>query len=161
MSKKLKIDTKLDLVFERTTTLTIDQIWKAWTNSNTLKKWFCPKPWKVTNCRIDLRAGGEFYTFMKGPNGEKMPNNSSYLEVIKNKKLVWTNLLSENYRPTKKSNMGFSFVITLLLSKTKKGTLYKAIVMHANAEERNKHKSMGFQDGWGKAFQQLEELMKK
>lgn len=156
----MKTNPKLDLVFERTTTLTDKQIWNAWTDPNTLKKWFCPKPWKVTNCRIDLRAGGEFYTLMKGPNDEIMPNNGCYLDVIKYKKLVWTNMLSENYRPTTKSNMGFSFVITLHLSKAQKGTLYKAIVMHANAEDRKQHETMGFQEGWGAAFDQLEKLMK-
>lgn len=154
----MKVDPKLDLVFERTTTLSPEQLWKAWTDPQTLMLWFCPKPWKVTECRIDLHPGGEFYALMQGPEGEKMPNNGCYLEVIENKKLVWTNLFTENYRPTPVLKMGFGFVITVLLTKTNQGTHYQAIVAHSDENGRKQHEQMGFQEGWGMAFEQLKQL---
>ena len=160
MTNNLKIDPKLDLVFERTTLLSIEKIWKGWTHPETLMKWFCPKPWKVTDCRIVLRPGGEFFTLMEGPGGEKMPNNGCYLEVIENKKLIFTNIMTQEYRPMPSSSLGFPFVATILLSKTDKGTLYQALVKHSDEEGRKQHEQMGFQEGWGKAFAQLEELMK-
>lgn len=158
MIKEIKIDPKLDLIFERTTSLSIEKLWKAWTQPDTLMKWFCPKPWKVTECRIELYPGGEFFTLMQGPEGEKMPNNGCYLEIIENKKLVWTNLMTKDFRPTTITNLGFPFVATIFFSKTDKGSLYKAIVNHADEESRKKHEQMGFQEGWGMAFNQLVEL---
>lgn len=158
MSVELKINPKLDLVFERKTTLPIEKIWAGWTQPETLVKWFCPKPWRVTDCRIDLRAGGEFYTLMEGPNSEKAPNHGCFLEVIENQKLVWTNMMTAGYRPLKSSNMGFEFVATILFSKTDKMNLYKAIVAHPDEASRLKHEEMGFQEGWGLAFNQLAEL---
>jgi uncharacterized protein YndB with AHSA1/START domain len=160
MFSEIKIDPQLDLVFERSTTLTPLQIWQGWTHPETLLKWFCPRPWKVTDCRIDLKAGGEFYTVMQGPNGEKVENHGCYLEVIQNEKLVWTGMLSKGFRPMPADPMGFSFVGTLLFTKTSTGTLYRAIVAHSDEEGRKKHEQMGFQEGWGMAFNQLEELYK-
>lgn len=160
MSENLKIDTNLDLVFEKISTLSVEQIWKAWTHPETLMKWFCPLPWRVTDCRMELISGGEFFTFMKGPNGEEMPNHGCILEVIENKKLVWTNMMTKGFRPSAVASPGFSFVATVLLSSTNKGTVYKAIVRHADEAGRKQHEQMGFQEGWGLAFSQLEELMK-
>lgn len=154
------LNPKLDLVFERLTTIPIEKLWKGWTHPDTLMQWFCPRPWKVTDCRIDLKSGGEFYTCMEGPASEKMQNHGCYLEVTENKKLVWTGMMTKGFRPAPMSPMGFQFVATILFSKTDKGALYKGIVAHVDEEGRKKHESMGFQEGWGKAFDQLAELMK-
>ena len=156
----LKIDPKLDLVFERTSSLSVEKLWQGWTDPETLKKWFCPRPWRVTDCRIDLRAGGEFYTFMQGPDGEKMPNNGCYLEVIPNQKLVWTCMMTKDFRPVVPSGMGFGFVASLFFSKSEKGSTLKAVLCHADEESRQKHEKIGFQEGWGKAYDQLIELTK-
>ena len=150
---------KLDLFFERTSTLSPQQIWKGWTDPETLMKWFCPRPWKVSHCRIDLRAGGEFSTLMQGPNGEKVPNSGCYLEVIYAKKLVWTNMMTEGFRPTAMDTHGFQFVATITLAKNEKGTLYQAHLAHATEEGCKAHAKMGFQEGWGAAFNQLTEMM--
>jgi len=156
---EIKVDPKLDLVFERTTSLPVEKLWQGWTHPETLMKWFCPKPWKVVDCRIDLRAGGEFFNVMQGPQGEKMDNHGCYLEVIENKKIVWTGMMTKGFRPVAVDHLGFQFVATIYFEKTDKGTIYKAIVAHADEEGRKKHEAMGFQEGWGQAFAQLVELI--
>jgi len=158
MPKESNFNPDLDLTFEKISVLSPTQIWRGWTHPETLMKWFCPKPWKVTDCRIDLRPGGEFFTTMQGPGGEKMNNGGCYLEVAENEKLVWTNLMSQGYRPQSIPHPGFGFVVTIILRKSGSGTLYKATVSHADSEGREKHEQMGFQEGWGIAFKQLEEL---
>lgn len=58
---------QLDLKFEREVALSQEQIWDGWTNPETLVKWFCPRPWKVIDCEIDLRPGGLFRNTMQSP----------------------------------------------------------------------------------------------
>ncbi len=141
----MNIDPKLDLVFERTTLIPVEKLWKGWTDPETLMKWFCPKPWRVTDCRIDLRAGGEFLNVMESPNGEKAVNPGCYLEVIEHQKLVWTGMMTKGFRPLPSSDpLGFQFVATLLFNQTDQGTLYQAIVAHTDEEGRKKHEAMGF-----------------
>lgn len=158
MNTPFEINPELDLVFERNTHLTPEQLWQGWTDEQTLMKWFCPKPWKVTECRIDLKAGGEFFNLMQGPNGEQSHNHGCFLEVIPQKKLVWTGVLKKDFRPTTPNPMGFEFVVTVLIRAENNSTNYKAIVAHSTAEGRKKHEDMGFQQGWGMAFDQLVEL---
>jgi uncharacterized protein YndB with AHSA1/START domain len=47
----------LDLQFHREVSISPAQIWEGWTNPEALMKWFCPRPWKVIECDIDLRPG--------------------------------------------------------------------------------------------------------
>ena len=146
---------KLDLVFERLTSLSAEQIWQGWTDPHTLMKWFCPKPWRVTDCRIDLTPGGEFYSVMEGPDGGKSVNQGCYLEVVEYKKLVWTGMMSKGFRPNPVPPNGFHFVATIHLTSGANGTLYKAVVAHPDEASRVQHEQMGFQEGWSKAFEQL------
>jgi uncharacterized protein YndB with AHSA1/START domain len=54
---------------------------------------------KTVECVIDLRAGGLFSTTMQSPEGQNFPNIGCFLEIIENKKLVWTDALLPGYRP--------------------------------------------------------------
>ena len=160
MGTEITIHPKLDLIFERTTTMSPEKIWKAWTDPETLMKWFCPRPWKVSEARIDLKPGGEFYTLMQSPEGQTFPSMGCYLEVIPQKKLTWTNVMTAGFRPAVLNQEDFAITASLILEQRGKETLYKAWVTHANEEGRKKHEAMHFEEGWGAAFNQLQELMK-
>lgn len=157
------INPKLDLKFERVVSLQPDQLWKGWTDPDTLMKWFCPRPWKVVACTIDLRSGGEFATTMQSPEGQNFPNSGCFLEVIPNRKLVWTNALLPDFRPAviKDDTLGFAFSATIEFTPMSGGTKYTAIVRHGDEASCQKHAAMGFQEGWGIALDQLIELYKK
>lgn len=154
------IPSSLDLLFERVTPLTPEKLWKGWTDPDILMKWFTPRPWTVSDCKIDLRPGGQFYTLMRSPEGQEFPNMGCYLDVIPNKKLVWTNMLEPGFRPASLGEGGFGMTVKVMIETTNLGTLYKALVLHKDEQGRRAHEQMGFQEGWGKAFDQLVELMK-
>ncbi|WP_255345817.1 SRPBCC domain-containing protein [Azoarcus sp. KH32C] len=40
------------------------------------------------------------------------------------------------------------------------GTLYEARVVHGTTEDCQRHAAMGFEEGWGKALDQLIEFVK-
>jgi uncharacterized protein YndB with AHSA1/START domain len=160
-----QIDPRFDLVFERNVELPPEVIWAAWTIPANLKPWFTPVPWQTIDCEIDLRPGGIFKTVMRSPEGEEFPNIGCYLEVIPNQRLTWTNALAPGYRPIstlpKVSEGNFFFTATIALEPHEQGTKYSAIAMHGNEEDREKHASMGFEEGWGKALEQLVDYMKQ
>ena len=151
---------KYDLVLERVVDVSPHLVWEAWTNPDYVKKWFTPAPWKTIDCEIDLRTGGLFKTVMLSPDGQKFPNEGCYLEIVKNKKLVWTAALGEDYRPKAVAAGKFLFTAAILLEPHGAGTKYVAIAIHPDEETRMAHEKMGFHDGWGKALEQLVEAMK-
>lgn len=133
-------------------------VWRAWTEPDLLKQWFCPKPYGVDRCELDLRAGGRFYTHMFGPNDWQNDNDGSYLEVIPRQRLTFTDLLLADWVPALKPGLGFT--ATVIFEDAGEGkTKYTAIARHANAQGRATHARMGFHDGWGTATDQLVEFV--
>jgi uncharacterized protein YndB with AHSA1/START domain len=160
-----QLNPKLDLLFERIVDVSRESIWTAWTTAEQLKKWFTPEPWETVDCEIDLRPGGSFRTVMRSPEGQQLVNAGCYLELVENEKLVWTNALAPSYRPCKApdamSCVTFLFTVLIALEPEGNGTKYTALVLHSDEEARKKHEEMGFHEAWGKALDQLVELVKK
>ena len=155
-SSVIKIDPKLDLVLERDVDVPVELVWKAWTTPASLKEWFVPKPWSITNVEIDLRPGGVFATTMRSPEGEEFPNVGCYLEVVPNQRLVFTDTLLPGYRPSAKPY----FSAVLELTPNGNGTRYKAIAIHGDEANRKSHEEMGFHDGWGTVVTQMVAFIK-
>ena len=156
MSFVFKPDPKLDLVLERELDVPVDLVWKAWTTPEHLKHWFVPKPWSITDVKMDLRPGGVFSTTMRSPDGQEFLNNGCYLEVVPNERLVFTDTLLPGYRPSPKP----FFSAALLLTKNGSGTRYTAIAIHGTEEARKQHEDMGFHDGWGTVVEQMAQFIK-
>jgi uncharacterized protein YndB with AHSA1/START domain len=148
--------TSFELVLERVIDIPPEKVWAAWTKPEHLKKWFTPAPWKTIECEIDLRPGGGFRTVMLSPEGQQFPNVGCYLEVVENKKLVFTDALTPGYAPSGKPF--FTAIITLEPHGT--GTKYTARGLHKDEADKNQHEQMGFVVGWGIALDQLVAHMK-
>jgi uncharacterized protein YndB with AHSA1/START domain len=144
-----------DLVLTRDTSVAREKLWRGWTEPVHLMKWFCPLPWKTTKCEIDLRPGGKFYTFMQGPGGESHGTDGCYLEIVTGSRLVWTSALGPGWRPVADSMLPFTCILTFE-DRAGGGARFTAHALHADAETAAKHAAMGFDVGWGKAFEQLE-----
>ncbi|HEX4936586.1 MAG TPA: SRPBCC family protein [Gemmatimonadaceae bacterium] len=156
----LRIDPALDLTLERVVDVPVSLVWKAWTEPQHLMPWFCPRPWTTVACEIDLRPGGIFHTTMQSPEGERFPTTGCYLEVLPERRLVWTDALGPGFRP---SSRGFltgdgGFYVTGVITLESLGadrTRYVAHALHADPAGRDRHAAMGFHDGWGAALDQL------
>lgn len=149
-------DPKLDLVLERIVDVPPELVWLAWTTPEHICKWFTPKPWTTTSCEIDLRPGGGFRATMRSPEGKEFPNVGCYLEIVPNRRLVFTDALLPGYRPS--ANPFMTAVIEI--EPADKGTRCRATAIHRDEETRQKHEEMGFHTGWGTALDQLVALAK-
>lgn len=157
MISRPEINPKLDLVLERVVDVPPHLVWEAWTKPEHVKHWFCPKPWGVTECEIDLRPGGIFRTVMCSPDGNSFPNVGCYLEIVPNQKLVFTDALQPGYRPSENP----FFTAILLLEPEGTGTRYIAFAIHRDEPGRKKHEEMGFYHGWGTVLDQLVAYIKE
>lgn len=155
------VDPKTDLVLERVVDAPPELVWKAWTTPEHLMKWFTPAPWKTVDCAIDLKPGGRFYTLMESPDGQKVPNTGCYLEIVANRRLVWTVALLPGYRPAHIApDAPFVFTAVIEIEPQGSGTKYTAIALHSTEDGRAKHEALGFHSGWGAALDQLVALVK-
>jgi len=155
-----------DLVLERTLDAPRALVWEAWTNAEHLKKWFAPRPYEISEVEMDLRPGGIFRIRMIGPDGFDTGHGNAgcVLEVVEGERLAWTSALGPEYRPAELGEGCESFPMTAIvtLADAPGGkTAYRAVALHRSATDRDMHEQMGFQEGWGKCADQLEELARE
>jgi uncharacterized protein YndB with AHSA1/START domain len=145
-----------DLYLERVYDAPPEKLFQAWTDPELMKKWFCPRPWTVASVDNDLRPGGASTVVMRSPEGEEFPSRGVFLEVVPNKKIVFTDAFTSAWQPSDKAFMvGEVSFEDLGNGKTR----YTARVRHWSEEDRQAHEKMGFHEGWAKAAEQLAEVV--
>ncbi len=132
-------------------------VWRCWTEPQLLAEWFCPKPWRVADVDLDPRAGGRMNLTMAGPDGERIENVGSFLEVVPERRLVFTDAFAEGFRPRPEPFM----TGVVELAEEGEGTRMIWSARHATAEARERHLAMGFEAGWNAAADQLDALARR
>jgi uncharacterized protein YndB with AHSA1/START domain len=150
-----------DLVLERVVDVSPELVFKAWTTPKHLMPWFCPKPYRTVECQIDLKPGGIFFAQMVDPDGNRLPGEPGcYLEIVPNRRLVWTSALGPGYRPNNPGSFPWFFTAELTFEPNGNGGCkYTATAIHTTREHAESHEKMGFSQGWGKVLEQLVEYV--
>lgn len=145
---------ELELILTRTYDATPGQLYRAWTTPELLKPWFCPKPWTVVRAEMDVRPGGASLVVMRGPDGTEFPNPGQYLELVPDRRIVFTDAYVGDWQHSPKPFM----TVTLDFEPLPGGrTRYTAVARHWTAEDCQAHEQMGFHQGWSIVADQLAE----
>ncbi len=132
-----------------------ENVYRAWTDPDLLKRWFAPRPVATPVAELDVRPGGASRIVMRGPDGQEYPCPGVYLEVVENRRLVMTDAFTTAWEPSAKP-----FMTTILTFEDDGGrTRYTARVLHWSAEDCAAHEKMGFHEGWSQAARQLAEVV--
>jgi uncharacterized protein YndB with AHSA1/START domain len=86
------------VVMERTFDAPVDLIWQMWTDPEHFKAWYGPDGANIPVANMDVRVGGTRLVGMEvqTPNGPvQMWFAGEYREVIENKRLVYTESISD------------------------------------------------------------------
>jgi uncharacterized protein YndB with AHSA1/START domain len=147
-----------DLVLTRIYDAPPERLFQAWTDPELMKQWFVPRPWTIARIEGDIRPGGASLVVMKDPEGKEYPNPGQYLEVVPNRKLVFTDAYLGDWKLSPKPFM----TVVLTLEPMPGGkTNYTAYVSHWTAEDCDAHEKMGFHQGWGAVAEQLAEVVER
>lgn len=148
-------DTRLDLEIVRFVAAPRTKVWRAWSDPEILKQWWCPKPWVTEVHAFDFCNGGAFHTFMSGPDGGKSDNPGIFLEIVPMERIVWTSMLVAGWRP---ATPWLAMTGIFTLEDEGAGTRYTARCLHKDDADRKTHEDMGFFDGWGTMIRQMEQV---
>jgi uncharacterized protein YndB with AHSA1/START domain len=143
-----------ELRIDRVIDAPLEAVWRAWTEHQ--EEWFCPKPWRMEIVEQQLVPGGRSAMVMKGPDGEEMPMEGMILEVVPQQRIVSTDALTSGWVP----RGPFMVRIDEFAAEGDK-TRYSAIARHWTAEAKEQHATMGFEQGWGAATDQLEAVAQR
>jgi uncharacterized protein YndB with AHSA1/START domain len=144
-----------ELRLERLIAAPPEAVYRAWTDPDWLRQWFAPLPYTTPVAELDVRPGGSNLIVMRGPDGTDMPNRGVYLEVVPNRRLVFTDAFVSAWEPSAQPFM----TVVLDFTPEGDGTRYLVRVLHWTAEARAQHEAMGFHTGWSQCADQLEALL--
>jgi uncharacterized protein YndB with AHSA1/START domain len=150
-------NTEHELVLTRLIDAPREKLFRCWTEPQLLKQWFAPSPYTTPEAEMDLRIGGASRVVMRAPDGQDIPCPGTYLEIVPNEKLVFTDAYTGDWVP---SNKPFMTVILTFENEAGK-TRYTARVRHWTKEDYDTHVKMGFHEGWGLCTDQLAALARK
>ena len=142
-----------ELSVERTIAAPPETVWKIMTTR--LPEWWCPKPWTTEIVEQDWRAGGRSAMVMRGPDGEEHRLEGVFLEVTPGRRFVSTDAVRADWMPKDPFMIG-----SWEIEADGNGTRYRASARHWSEETMQKHRDMGFEQGWGICADQLKALAK-
>src|SRR5258708_5088372 len=92
-------DNQDGIVIERIFDAPVELVWKAWTDSEMVMKWWGPEGFTAPSAKVDLKVGGKYTYAMKGPEGSQwdkvMYSSGIYKEIVPNEKIVTSDYFSD------------------------------------------------------------------
>jgi uncharacterized protein YndB with AHSA1/START domain len=74
-------------------------LFKVWTEPEHIARWWGPYGFTNTINKMDVKPGGDWEFVMHGPDGRNYKNHSIYMEIVSNKKIVFSHI-SPKFRAT-------------------------------------------------------------
>ena len=147
------------LVIVREFDAPVEQVWKAWTESDLLDMWWAPKPWKAKTKTMDFREGGSWLYSMVGPDGTESWCRADFKAIVAHKTFsAEDSFCDENG----KDNPDFPHMHWKNeFSETNTGTKVEVEITFSNEADLEKILEMGFEAGFTSALGNLDELLVK
>ena len=156
----MKINPDRDLVIERVLKAPPNVVWRCWADPALLCQWYMPKPWILAHAVIELRPGGRFHLLAQSPDGQQFPNEGSILLAEPERRLVFTDLMTEGFSPVERvsADFGPAFTAVMTFEPSGSGTLYRTVARHASAGDAKANAEMGWTQGTAVTGEQLDAL---
>ena len=99
-----------------------EKIFTALSNPEKLSRWWGPSGFSNTFNKYQFRPGGKWSFVMHGPDGRNYPNESEFIEIIPNEKVVIRHILEPK------------FILTIIITGSAQGSIIHWIQEFENAE---------------------------
>jgi uncharacterized protein YndB with AHSA1/START domain len=137
-------------------------VWKAFTDPESVKRWWGPKGFTSPVCKIDLRVGGRYLFCMRSPDGNDYWGTGVYREIVPVERIVYTDSFSDeqgNVVSASYYGMGSDFPLELIVKvvfeqlegKTKFTLHHIGIPLGVDSDSA--------QLGWNESFDKLSQIL--
>lgn len=142
---------EVELKITRTFDANRELVFKAWSDTKEMAKWFCPLDWELVNLESDFKVGGKWTSTMKSPKGNSHTMLGVYKEIVEPEKIKTTHFWDQDGKHTPETMISIAFE-----ENDGKTTMHFTQTGFANDEVRNEHVQ-----GWNEFFDHLEKLSEK
>lgn len=139
-----------EVVVTRTFDAPARLVFEAWSKPEFFKKWWVPRSLGMTlrSCELDVRAGGKYRLVFGDDPANPMAFFGEYLEVVPNKRIVWTN----------EEGGDAGSITTVTFEERDGGTLLVMSELYPTKEALDAA-GTGAQEAMNETFGQLDELL--
>jgi uncharacterized protein YndB with AHSA1/START domain len=135
----------------------VEKVWKAWTESELLDKWWAPKPWKTETVSMDFSEGGHWLYYMAGAGGEKHYSKVNFETIIPGRQFTAANIFCDEHgEPVGNMSVGH-WKNTFKATPT--GSKVEVELSFDNEDSLKNMIAMGFEKGFTMGLGNLEELL--
>jgi uncharacterized protein YndB with AHSA1/START domain len=136
---------------------TPEQVFKAWTDCEALKRWWGPRMWPTEYCTIDLRVGGAWHYCMRevGGTGNESWGKAIYREIAPPSRLAYTDYFSDKDGAENPPPMD----LTLTFEPRGGKTLMTGRSVFSSPEHLEQVLSMGMEAGMNETLDRLDEYL--
>ena len=135
----------------------ISGVWRAFSESNLLDKWWAPKPWRCKTKVMEFKPDGTWIYDMVGPRGERSGSLQTFKEIIFEKKISGKDAFLDKYGKVREELPVSEFEI--LFTPMGENTLITFLSKFKDKESLSLILELGLEEGLDMAFDNLEELL--
>ena len=139
-----------EVVVTRTFDAPARLVFEAWSKPELFKKWWVPRSMGMTlrSCELDVRTGGKYRLVFGDDPANPMAFFGKYLEVVPNKRIVWTN-----------EESGDAGSVTTVTFEERDGKTLLVMSELYPSKEALDAAGTGAQEAMNESFGQLDELL--
>ena len=138
-------------------TAPVEKVWKAWTESSQLDKWWAPKPWKAQTQAMDFTPGGLWLYAMVSPDNEKHYSRITFGAIVPLQSFTYTSAFcDENWSV---NDTALTMHWDLSFFPTEAGSKVEIDITFDKAADFQKIIAMGFEQGFTMGLGNLDELL--
>jgi len=135
----------------------LEEVWKAWTDSNIMDQWWAPKPYSAKTKKMDFREGGHWLYSMIGPDGSESFCRADFKTIDQSKSFTADDAFCDENGNITHDIPGMHWRNNF--SATDTGTKVTVEITFANEGDMEKIIEMGFEAGFTAAHGNLDELL--
>lgn len=137
----------------------LEKVWRAWTESNLLDKWWAPKPWKTETQSMDFTDGGLWLYCMVGPNGEKAYCRVDFTTINPKQSFSAVSSFADEHGNIDDNSPRMYWLNRFIATET--GTKVEVTITFDSDADLQKIVAMGFEGGFSMGLGNLDELLQE
>jgi uncharacterized protein YndB with AHSA1/START domain len=137
----------------------LEKVWRAYSESELLEKWWAPLPWKAETKTMNFTVGGYWLYAMVSPENEKHWGRMDYIAIRPHESIEIKDSFCDeegNINPSLPVSTG-----TIAFTTTDAGTLVEFNMVYSTEKEVQTIIEMGFEQGITICLEQLETMFEE
>jgi uncharacterized protein YndB with AHSA1/START domain len=132
-------------------------VFKAFSECQSLTRWFGPAGWTLPVCEMDFREGGTWFYCMKSPQGEDACGKTTFHEIVEPVRIIYSDAFADR-DGTVTAGMP-KMLVTISFTDLDGRTQLESRTRFASAEDLRTVSELGMDEGLRETWDRLDDYL--